>query len=98
MFVFLISFLGIHLGQAQTISEYELTLHEKQFEGKQNAKQLFEKYNQLIKDAHALNNINPDSAQILYFNCDTFLAQQNLKTLRHRVLLEGWRFAPCLRK
>ncbi len=72
----------------QSISGYELTLAEKQFEGKADAKQLYESYFDQVKLAQSYNSSDLDSAQILYLQCDSFLVANDLKGLHHRLLLD----------
>ena len=45
---------------SQSISEHELALAEKGFDGKQHAKQLHNSFCENVRAAHALNNINPE--------------------------------------
>lgn len=73
---------------AQSISEYELTLAAQKFPAGENGKHLYETYCNFVRDAHALNNVNPDSAQVLYMQCDSFLLKNNLKSIRQRLLLD----------
>jgi len=72
----------------QSISGYELTLAEKQFEGKPDAKQLYQSYFDQVKLAQSYNSSNLDSAQLLYLKCDSFLVANGQVGLHHRLLLD----------
>jgi len=84
-FVILLTFFG---GKAQTISEYELELARKSFDGKAGSDLLYEEFCSLSRKARSFNNVNPDSAKVYYMACDSFLIKHKLPLLRKRLLLD----------